>query len=60
MLAQVARGATNKEIGATLFISENTVNFHMKNILAKLHLRNRAQVLAWVHEHGFLPRSIEP
>jgi len=57
VLIQVARGATNKEIGATLFISENTVNFHMKHILAKLHLRNRAQVVAWAHDHGFLPRS---
>ncbi len=54
VLAQVARGATNKEIATTLFISENTVNFHMKHILAKLHLRNRAQVVAWAHEHGLL------
>jgi len=54
VLAQVARGATNKEIATTLFISENTVNFHMKHILAKLHLRNRARVVAWAHEHGLL------
>ncbi len=54
VLAQVARGATNKEIATTLFISENTVNFHMKHILAKLHLRNRAQVVAWAHERGLL------
>ena len=57
VLEHVARGATNKEIAAALFISENTVSFHIKNILSKLHLRNRAQVVAWAMEHGLLPRS---
>lgn len=57
VLEQVARGATNREVAATLFISENTVNYHMKNILSKLHLRNRAQVVAWALEHGFTARS---
>lgn len=56
VLEHVARGATNKEIGAALFISENTVNYHMKNMLGKLHLRNRAQVVAWALEHGFVSR----
>lgn len=55
VLTLVAQGATNKEIAAALHISENTVSFHMKNILGKLHLRNRAQVAAWASEHGFLP-----
>ncbi len=52
VLHWVARGASNKEIAAALHISENTVKFHMKNILDKLHLRNRAQLAAWAHEHG--------
>jgi DNA-binding NarL/FixJ family response regulator len=55
VLEHVARGSTNKEIGASLVISENTVNFHMRNILSKLHLRNRAQVVAWAIEHGIDP-----
>ncbi|MBI4639821.1 MAG: response regulator transcription factor [Candidatus Tectomicrobia bacterium] len=59
VLEQVARGATNKEIAATLYISENTVNYHMKNILSKLHLRNRAEVVAWAFQHGFTPRPTE-
>lgn len=54
VLALVAQGATNKEIASALFISGNTVDFHMRNILAKLHLRNRAQVAAWASEHGAL------
>ncbi|MBI2304298.1 MAG: response regulator transcription factor [Chloroflexi bacterium] len=52
VLEQVARGSTNKEVAAALYISENTVNYHMKNILSKLHLRNRTQVVAWAMEHG--------
>jgi DNA-binding NarL/FixJ family response regulator len=53
VLEQLTRGATNKEISAALYISENTVNYHMKNIISKLHLRNRAQVVAWAVSHGF-------
>ena len=52
VLEELARGETNKEIAAALYISENTVNYHMKNILSKLHLRNRTQVVAWALEHG--------
>lgn len=47
ILHLVAEGLTNKEVGSSLFISENTVKFHMKNILDKLHLQNRAQVISW-------------
>jgi len=54
VLGEVARGATSREIGRSLRITENTVNFHMKNIFSKLHLRNRAQVVAWAVEHGYL------
>ncbi len=54
VLALVARGATNKEIAAELYVSPSTVDFHMRNILAKLHLRNRAQVVAWAVEHGLV------
>lgn len=57
VLEQVARGCTNKEIAAALHISENTVSYHIKNIFSKLHLRNRAQVVAWALEHGFTASS---
>ncbi|MGZ4137547.1 MAG: response regulator transcription factor [Actinomycetota bacterium] len=39
-------------MAAALSISEATVKFHMTNILAKLHLENRAQVVAYAHRHG--------
>lgn len=55
----MAGGATNKEIAGALFISDNTVNYHMKNILAKLHLRNRAQAVAYALQSG-LVRVADP
>ena len=57
VLERVTLGATNKEIAAALYVSKNTVGYHMKNILSKLHLRNRAQVAAWALEHGYTTRS---
>lgn len=51
VLEQVAEGLTNRAIGETLFISEDTVKYHLKNIMQKLHLRNRAQVVAWALRH---------
>jgi DNA-binding NarL/FixJ family response regulator len=52
VLRLVADGATNREIGSRLYISENTVSFHMKNILTKLHLKNRAQAAAFAIRTG--------
>ena len=52
VLRLVADGATNREIASSLYISENTVGFHMKNILAKLHLKNRAQAAAFAIRAG--------
>jgi DNA-binding NarL/FixJ family response regulator len=42
----VAGITTNRQLAERLGISENTVKFHMRNILHKLHLTSRAQVLA--------------
>ncbi len=52
VLDLVSQGLTNKEVADGLYISENTVKFHMKNILDKLHLRNRSQVIAWAARRG--------
>lgn len=54
VLELVARGATNAEIGEQLGVSENTVKFHMKNILQKLHGRNRAEVVAYALRTGLI------
>ncbi|MHC4909501.1 MAG: response regulator [Planctomycetota bacterium] len=50
VLRLVAAGHTNREIANRLVITENTVKFHMRGILDKLHLRNRTEVAAWVAE----------
>jgi DNA-binding NarL/FixJ family response regulator len=44
----VAEGCTNKEIGARLFVSERTVESHVRNTLNKLGFNKRAQIAAWV------------
>ena len=46
-LRLLARGLSNREIGAALGISENTVKYHTRNLLDKLHLQNRGQVIAY-------------
>ena len=54
VLQLVAGGATNREIAEKLFVTVNTVSFHVKNILAKLHLRNRAEAVAFAVRSGLL------
>ncbi|WP_232661697.1 response regulator [Pseudonocardia sp. TRM90224] len=48
----VARGRTNAEIAAELFVSLSTVKTHLTNIQAKLGLRNRVETAAWAWENG--------
>lgn len=57
VLEQVTAGATNREIAERLFISESTVSYHVKNILAKLHLRNRAEAVAYALRSGLVDLS---
>ncbi len=47
ILQRVARGQTNREIASALGIGERTVQYHMSGIFRKLHLCNRAQVVAF-------------
>lgn len=44
----VAEGLSNKQIGARLFISERTVDSHVRNILNKLGFNSRAQIAGWM------------
>jgi len=54
VLQLVTKGMTNKEIGAQLHIAENTVKNHLRNILEKLHLHNRAQAAAYAVREGLV------
>ena len=47
VLALLAEGLSNPEIAARLFISTKTAEHHVSNILAKLHLRSRAEAAAF-------------
>jgi DNA-binding NarL/FixJ family response regulator len=52
VLQLVARGHSYREIGAELFISEKTVENHVRNILQKLHLSRRHELIRFAVEHG--------
>jgi len=54
VLRSVVAGERNKEIAAQLGISENTVKFHLRNILDKLHARSRAEAVARAIREGLV------
>ncbi len=54
VLQLVAQGAPNKKIADSLFISENTVKTHLRNIMEKLHLVNRSQAAAYAVQRGLV------
>lgn len=55
VLDLLVQGITsNRELAERLVITENTVKYHFRNILDKLHVQNRAQVVAFAVRHGLL------
>lgn len=54
VLQLVARGATSRQVAQELVISENTVNFHVRNILDKLHARTRSEAVARAIRDGIV------
>jgi two-component system NarL family response regulator len=52
ILRQVARGLSNAQIAGELLVSENTVKTHIKNILGKLHMKNRGQAANYAGRMG--------
>jgi DNA-binding NarL/FixJ family response regulator len=57
VLELIARGATNREAAAQLFISEATVKTHLIHVYAKLGVKDRAAAVATAYERGLLGRS---
>jgi DNA-binding NarL/FixJ family response regulator len=55
VLELLAEGATNREIGATLFMAEKTASVHVSRILSKLDARSRTEAAAVAYRQGLLP-----
>ncbi|UOF92078.1 response regulator transcription factor [Fodinisporobacter ferrooxydans] len=54
VLKELGKGFSNREIAKHLFISENTVRNHVRNILDKLHMTNRVQAAAYAVREGLI------
>ena len=52
LLSALARGLANKDLGAELGISVNTVKFHLRNLYDKLGVNSRAQAIAFYYSSG--------
>lgn len=52
---EVVQGYTNKQIGEHLFLSPRTVQTHLSNMLTKLDLENRSQLVRFAFERGYKP-----
>ena len=57
VLRLVAKGCTNRDVAAMLFISERTVHRHLSNIFIKLGISSRSAATAYAFEHGIASRS---
>jgi DNA-binding NarL/FixJ family response regulator len=57
ILTLIAQGQTYGQVAATIGIVERTVKYHMAEILDRLHLQNRAQVIAYAAQSGLVPRQ---
>jgi DNA-binding NarL/FixJ family response regulator len=58
VLRLMARGATNAEIGATLFVAEATVKTHVGSIFQKLGVRDRAAAIVFAYDHGVVTPGV--
>ena len=59
ILRLVARGLSNTELADTLMVSENTVKTHVKNILGKLHMKNRREAASYAARLGYMQPTEE-
>jgi DNA-binding NarL/FixJ family response regulator len=60
VLRLMARGATNAEIAASLFVAEATVKTHVRSIFRKLDVRDRAAAIVFAYDHGAVTPGATP
>ena len=53
ILGLVAEGHSNRALAGMLWVTEQTVKFHLSNIYRKLDVANRTEASRWAHMHGF-------
>jgi DNA-binding NarL/FixJ family response regulator len=56
ILALMAEGHSNRELARMLWVTEQTVKFHLSNIYRKLDVANRTEASRWAHRHGLVGR----
>jgi DNA-binding NarL/FixJ family response regulator len=59
ILALVAEGHSNSAMARILWVTEQTVKFHLSNIYRKLDVPNRTAATRWAHEHGLMAKVDE-
>jgi DNA-binding NarL/FixJ family response regulator len=59
ILQLVAEGLSNGKIARQLWVTEQTVKFHLSNIYRKLGVANRTEASRWAHREGLLPPRIQ-
>ena len=59
ILRLVAEGHSNSQLARMLWVTEQTVKFHLSNIYRKLDVANRTEASRWAQLHGLLPAHRE-
>lgn len=57
VLAELTKGKSNREIAASLFVTEKTVKTHISNIFTKLQVQDRTQARLYAVKHGLTEGS---
>ncbi len=60
ILTLVAEGHSNAQLARMLWVTEQTVKFHLSNIYRKLNVSNRTEASRWAQVHGLLPLQSTP
>ena len=60
ILALVAQGYSNAQLARALWVTEQTVKFHLSNVYRKLEVANRTEASRWAHLHGLVPGVDDP